>query len=77
MLLSQLRQRLLKNLRKEGIKKEDIGREKFLRAVYGTGRSSTVVVLLNSLRRLVLHVTGTESVLRWTRAVLRQLRKFS
>ena len=57
--------KVVEKLAKDGIKKEDIG------------RSSTVVVLLNSLRRLVLHVTGTESVLRWTRDVLRQLRKFS
>lgn len=34
---------------------------------FGSGKSSTVALSLISLKNLVLHVTGTKSVLRWTK----------
>ena len=63
--------KIVEAMRKEGIFKEDIGRENW------TGKRSTAEGSLSSLRRSVHPVTGAMSVSRWMRDVQKLLRKSS
>ena len=59
--------KIVEAMRKEGISKEDLGRDGFMKR----GKNSTVDVSLNSLKNSVHHATGQENVSLWTKAVQR------
>ena len=50
--------------------------EKSFWSVHGHGKINSADELYRSLRKWALPVIGTESVLRWMRAAIKQLRKF-
>ena len=68
--------KVIQKLKEQGIDKNDIGREEFLKHAwewkeeYG-GR------IVNQLKNWVLLLTGTENVSQWMRDVPKQLKKFS
>ena len=61
--------KIVEEMREEGITKEEFRKRKILRQSMGNGKHSMVDVLFHSLRKLVLHVTGTEKDLQWMKAV--------
>ena len=63
--------KIVEAMKEEGLTKDDIGREKFLERAWAWKDK-----LYRSLRKWALPVIGTESVLRWMRAAIKQLRKF-
>ncbi len=63
-------------MKKQGIDKEEIGREEFLEHAWAWRRKSTAARSSASSRRWVHPLTGTESDSPWTRDVPRQLRKY-
>ena len=62
--------KIVEKMREEGVKKK-ILEEKLFLTEHGNGRNSMVDVLFHSLRRLVLHVTGTEKDSQWMKAAQR------
>lgn len=56
--------------------KKTILAEKSFWSVHGHGKINSADELYRSLRKWALPVIGTESVLRWMRAAIKQLRKF-
>lgn len=67
--------KIVEAMRKEGITKEDIGREEFLKRAWEWKRC-TAEELQVSLKSSVQAVTGSVSASQWTRAVQRLLKKF-
>ena len=67
--------KIVEAMRKEGITKEDIGREEFLKRAWEWKRCTAEESQV-SLKSLVQAVTGSVSASQWTRAVQRLLKKF-
>lgn len=67
--------KIVEAMRKEGITKEDIGREEFLKRAWEWKRCTAEESQV-SLKSSVQAVTGSVSALQWTRAVQRLLKKF-
>ena len=66
--------KIVEAMKEEGLTKDDIGREKFL-SVHGHGKINSADELYRSLRKWALPVIGTESVLRWMRAVIKAVKE--
>lgn len=67
--------KIVEAMRKEGITKDDLGREKFLERAWDW-KSNTVAELLNSLKRWVHLATGTGNALHLMKDAAKLLGKY-
>lgn len=62
--------KIVEAMKKDGVTKEDIGRDGFMERAW-EWKNSMGEESLNSLKSWVLHATGPENALLWTKAVIR------
>ena len=67
--------KIVEAMKEEGLTKTILAEKSFW-SVHGHGKINSADELYRSLRKWALPVIGTESVLRWMRAVIKQSRKF-